>query len=173
VSRTQRQQAIDATRGIAMLFVCLSHFAYAYFSELPTHAIESDVATRISLTELGLLPPNILIWTLGWPFQKQPPTPTYLGPYAGIGLLLLRAMMALDKHPRTRAWLAPAAMLGRVSLATFIAQYYVYFTLLKLWDPPYSPWWPLMFAVSLVVVFGISALGSAATTSSASAIAGL
>jgi hypothetical protein len=69
-------------------------------------------------------------------------------------------MMALDKHPRTRAWLAPAAMLGRVSLATFIAQYYVYFTLLKLWDPPYSPWWPLMFAVSLVVVFGISALWS-------------
>ena len=110
------------------------------------------------LTELGVLPPNILIWTLGWPFQKQPPAPTYLGLYAGIGLLLLRAMMALDAHPRARAWLAPAAMLGRVSLATFIAQYYVYFTVLKLWSPPYSPWWPLLFAISFVAVFGISAL---------------
>jgi len=110
------------------------------------------------LTELGVLPPNILIWTLGWPFQKQPPAPTYLGLYAGVGLLLLRAMMAVDEHRGARAWLAPAAMLGRVSLATFIAQYYVYFTLLKLWSPPYTPWWPLVFTVSFVIVFGISAL---------------
>jgi uncharacterized membrane protein len=351
---TQRQQAIDATRGIAMLFVCLSHFAYAYFGELPSHALESHVATRIALiasptfvslsgillgflfranpsgmpalgaklvdrglflltvghvlialahiptagglgpafewgfitdaigigllvgpglvqhvpsrrrlvlaaalyalswvtvvawnpeasiierikeylvgsaiflpghpklvfecfpilpwlavylaatvlgealgeryqasrraaaatlvtrlaiacllgavafkivprllTAIGVLPPDILIWTLGWPFQKQPPAPTYLGLYAGAGLLLLRTIMAVDEHPRARGWLAPAAMLGRVSLATFIAQYYVYFTVLKLWSPPYTPWWPLLFVISFAIVFGISTL---------------
>jgi hypothetical protein len=69
-------------------------------------------------------------------------------------------MRAGDEHPRRRTWLVPAAMLGRVSLATFIAQYYIYFTGLKLWSPPYTPWWPLLFVVSGALVFGISALWS-------------
>ena len=40
----------------------------------------------LALKATGLAPTSVLVWTLGWPFQKQPPSPAYLGVYAGLGL---------------------------------------------------------------------------------------
>ncbi len=110
------------------------------------------------LKATGLASTSVLVWTLGWPFQKQPPSPAYLGVYAGLGLLLLCALLAVDARSSLRRWLTIPASLGRASLAVFIAQYFLYFTVLVLWNPGYSPLWPLLLLASLVVVVGIGLL---------------
>jgi hypothetical protein len=46
-------------------------------------------AVPFALKELGVLPTSEVVWTMGWPFQKQPPSLAYLGLF-GLGLLLLR-----------------------------------------------------------------------------------
>src|SRR4030095_264888 len=44
-----RLQAIDATRGIAMLFVCTSHFGWAYLGRLPGHEFEGALLEYVAL----------------------------------------------------------------------------------------------------------------------------
>ena len=89
-----------------------------------------------------------------WPFQKQPPSPAYLGVHAGLGLLLLCGLLAVDARAALRRWLAVPAAVGRASLAVFIAQYFLYFTALRSWSPGYSTWWPLLLLASLALVIG-------------------
>ena len=105
-----------------------------------------------ALRAVGLWPSSELAWTLGWPFQKQPPSPAYLALFVGLGLLMLRGVLAIDARPELRRWLTLPAALGRASLAAFIVQYYVYFTLVAWWRPPFSPFWPLLFVASACVV---------------------
>ena len=81
---------------------------------------------------------TVLVWTLGWPFQKQPPSPAYLGVYIGLGLRLLGGLLAGDARPALRRWLTIPAALGRAALAVFIAQYFFYFTVLALWNDAFS-----------------------------------
>ena len=110
------------------------------------------------LKSAGLVSTSVLVWTLGWPFQKQPPSPAYLGVYAGLGLVLLCGLLAVDARPALRRWLTVPAALGRASLVMFIAQYFLYFSLLAWWNPPYTPLWPLLLLASLVVMIGVGML---------------
>ena len=103
---------------------------------------------------MGVARTTVLVWTLGWPFQKQLPSPAYLGVYIGLGLLLLGGLLAADAGPALHRWLTIPAALGRASLAVFIAQYFFYFTVLALWNPGYSPFWPLLLLASLLVMIG-------------------
>ena len=112
----------------------------------------------LTLRAVGLWPSSELAWTLGWPFQKQPPSPAYLALFVGLGLLMLRGVLAIAAHPERRRWLTIPAALGRASLAAFIVQYYVYFTLLAWWKPPFSPFWPLLFVASAGVVIAATLL---------------
>jgi hypothetical protein len=109
------------------------------------------------LKSTGLASTSVLMWTLGWPFQKQPPSPAFLGVYAGLGLLLLCGLLAIDARP-ARRWLTIPAALGRASLAMFVAQYFLYFTVLVVWNPGYSRLWPLLLLASLLVMIGIGLL---------------
>jgi hypothetical protein len=84
----------------------------------------------LALKDMGVARTTVLVWTLGWPFQKQPPSPAYLGVYIGLGLLLLGGLLAADARPALHRWLTIPAALGRASLAVFIAQYFFYFTVL-------------------------------------------
>jgi uncharacterized membrane protein len=106
----------------------------------------------------ALAPTTVLVWTLGWPFQKQPPSPAYLGVYAAFGLLLVCGLFALDARAALRSWIAVLATLGRASLAVFLVQYYLYFTLLAWWNPHYSAFWPLLLLGSLTIVVGVGLL---------------
>jgi hypothetical protein len=110
------------------------------------------------LKTLGILPPNAFMWALGWPFQKLPPSPAYLGFYAGLGLLMLRGLLAVDERPALRRWLIVPAALGRASLVAFIAQAYLYFTVMRWWNPAYSAFWPLLLVASASVVLAIGLL---------------
>jgi uncharacterized membrane protein len=106
----------------------------------------------------GLGSSGVLVWTLGSPFQKQPPSLAYLGIYGGLGLMLLCGLLAIDARPLLRRALAIPAALGRASLVMFIVQYFVYFSVFVWWSPPYTPWWPLMLLASLVLMIGVGVL---------------
>ncbi|MDQ2768228.1 MAG: DUF1624 domain-containing protein, partial [Gemmatimonadota bacterium] len=47
-ARAERWLAIDASRGVAMAFVCLSHFATGYFASIG-HPARQDLTDRISM----------------------------------------------------------------------------------------------------------------------------
>jgi hypothetical protein len=67
-----------------------------------------------ALELMGLADSGVLVWTLGWPFQKQPPSLAYLGVFGGLGLLLLCGLLALDARPSLRSALAiPTALAAR------------------------------------------------------------
>jgi uncharacterized membrane protein len=113
-------------------------------------------AVPLGLQWLGWLPPSELTWVLTWPFQKQPPSLVYLGLFGGLGLLMVRAVLAIEARPALGRWLALPAAVGRASLAVFIVQYYVYFSVIAWWGPPFSVFWPLLFAASLAIVVGVA-----------------
>jgi hypothetical protein len=111
-----------------------------------------------ALKRVGLADTGVLLWTLGWPFQKQPPSLTYLGIFGGLGLMLLSGLLLIDARPSLRRVLAVPAALGRASLVMFIAQYFLYFSVFVWWSPPYTPFWPLVLLASLVVMIGVGVL---------------
>ena len=75
-----------------------------------------------ALKDTGVARTTVLVWILGWPFQKQPPSPAYLRVYIGLGLLLLGGLLAADTRPALAAG-SRSRRVGR-SLAVFIAQYF-------------------------------------------------
>ena len=86
------------------------------------------------------------------PSTKLPPGPAYILFYGGFGLVLISALAFAD-HRGYLAWLVDwLGTIGRSSLAIFIAQFYVYYTILGLAHIPYSPAWPLLFIASLAAL---------------------
>jgi len=102
----------------------------------------------------GLVPADTLLHELAWPFKKLPPSPAYVALFGGLGLLMLRILFTLERKGAARPYLRVAAMVGRTSLFAFIAQYYLYYTLLSWLRLPFSPIWPLYFLLSLAALVG-------------------
>jgi hypothetical protein len=86
------------------------------------------------------------------PGRKLPPAPAYLLFYGGAGLLLAGGLFFAERWRPMDWMLQLASRLGQTSLFVFILQYYVYFSLLVLADPPYSRVWPAYFVATLLVV---------------------
>lgn len=88
--------------------------------------------------------------------QKVPPGPTYLLVFGGLGLLLLRAMFIAEQRgvlPRVRRVLIT---MGQTSLFVFLLQELLYVGLLSWLNPPYSPFWPLLFLATAALVIAIA-----------------
>lgn len=85
------------------------------------------------------------------PWSKLPPSPTYLLFFGGTGMLLIAAVTAIAYRGHAHAFVREAAIVGRSSLAVFVIQFYVFFTLLGALHLPYTPWWPVFFAVGLAL----------------------
>ena len=92
------------------------------------------------------------------PFQKIPPAPVYLAFYGGIGLLLMSLLFWLEEHSRCETVLTVMRTLGRTSLFVFLLQAYVYFTVFPLLHLSPTPFWPVYFVSSLLVIFAASRL---------------
>lgn len=84
---------------------------------------------------------------------KLPPTILYFLFYGGIGLLFLYAFLRFERNRVVKAVMEFTRILGQVSLFVFILQYYVYFSVFVLLRLDYSPFWPLYFAVSIIVIY--------------------
>ena len=97
-----------------------------------------------------------IVYELTTPWRKLPPSPAYFAFYGGIGLLLTMGLMRLARLGLADWWIGSAALLGRASLAVFIAQFYVYYLVLH-WQPlPATPLWPLLFLLTLLPIFAFA-----------------
>ena len=101
------------------------------------------------------VPSSPLLTVLASPWQKLPPSPAYLLSYGGLALLLVAGALMLERRRLMPLLFNWATLLGRTSLFVFILQFYVYYVLLLSLNLPHTPFWPLVFVVSLV---GITAL---------------
>jgi uncharacterized membrane protein len=109
-------------------------------------------------SELALLPifsnlgPTGALFYLTSPWQKLPPGPAYLFFYLGMAVFLVTACLWLDRVRPGAAILGVFALLGRNSLAVFVMQYFVYYSLLYSLHLAYTPLWPLLFAVTFLAL---------------------
>ena len=84
------------------------------------------------------------------PWQKLPPGADFLLCYLGAALLMVSTCLWLERvKPGV---LAPFALLGRNSLIVFVAQYFIFYSLIYSLHLAYTPLWPLIFAVSFLVL---------------------
>ena len=87
------------------------------------------------------------------PFSKLPPSPGFLIFYGSIGLLILAGFLWIE-HSGIGGWyVRNLEIIGRNSLFVFVLQYFVYFTLLHEFHPGYTVLWPLIFLLSLLIIW--------------------
>lgn len=83
--------------------------------------------------------------------QKLPPGLFYLMFYGSAALVLAAALVRAERLGSLRWVRARLEMLGRASLAAFLLQFYVYYTLVYELALPMSRAWPLFFAASVAL----------------------
>jgi uncharacterized membrane protein len=91
------------------------------------------------------------MWFLAM-YQKFPPGPVYLGFFGGAGIVLLAAILELDRRGAFPRVMNKLRQLGRASLFAFIAQYVVYVAILGRLHLPYTRLWPALFVLSIIVL---------------------
>jgi hypothetical protein len=87
---------------------------------------------------------------LAAPAHKAPPGFVYLLFFGGAGLMVVWLVLALDARNHLRSVLSVLRHFGKASLLVFLVQEYLYFVLLRRWNPPYTRVWPLLYLASLV-----------------------
>lgn len=102
------------------------------------------------------LPWGVVVHLLLSPSQKLPPGPAYLLFYGGAGAVLIWTMLALETRRAGTFIVRELSILGRASLALFIAQYFVFFTAFPLLRLPSTPWWPLLLLVAVLFLVGFA-----------------
>ncbi len=85
-------------------------------------------------------------------YQKFPPGPVYVGFFGGAGIMLLAAILEIDRLGALPRVMNKLREVGRASLFTFVAQYALYVALMGRLHLPYTPLWPLLFLFSLVIL---------------------
>lgn len=110
-------------------------------------------AFRSPIREFGFRHLYLNLGMLVSPAIKRPPSPMYFIVHCGLGLAIFAAFMTWR---RTNVFVKGLAkipsLLGRTSLFTYVLHYYVYLGGFTLLDLPYSPFWPLLFVASLLII---------------------
>lgn len=132
--------------GVAFFFLAAASYA--------TIRIFYRLVFRVLLSaaDSGLPVYNALISPLSSITKKLPPSPVYFFFYGGVGLLMLYALLWAEQTGRFGRAFQLLIVLGQTSLFAFILQYYVFFSLLPLAHPTYSPLWPLYLLASVTIV---------------------
>jgi uncharacterized membrane protein len=95
---------------------------------------------------------------LSSPFQKRPPSPVYFALFGGAGLALLWVCATAEKSKTLRGVVRYLSQAGRASLFIFVAQYYVFYALLRLLNLPVSGWWPVYLIGASAALIGAGTL---------------
>ena len=102
--------------------------------------------------------PGAAFRLLTLPFQKEPPSPSYVLFYGAIGLSLISACLFCERRGLLRAVTSRTVAFGQTSLVAFVAQYYVYYLGLEFIlrsRLPALPW-PVYFLASVVTVASVT-----------------
>ena len=113
------------------------------------------VGEAIAAAEELALPHPMDPWLeLSSPFQKRPPSPVYFAFFGGSGLALLYLCRSAEKRGWVRSWTRYLARFGSASLFVFVAQYYVFFAVLRSVKLPTSIWWPVpLIGLSGILIY--------------------
>jgi hypothetical protein len=86
----------------------------------------------------------------------------YLLGYGGLALVMMGALMWAEEHGHALRALRAISLAGRASLFVFVLQYCVNFVIVPLLHLPDTPWWPVFFAGSVIVIYLVTAAWMAA-----------
>jgi uncharacterized membrane protein len=117
------------------------------------------VLLKLWIPNFAVAHPNVV--PLLSSYQKYPPGLTYVCFYAGAGLLLVAGVLEAARRGMQRFLLNQLRQIGQASFFSFVLQFQFYHVLLPRLQLPFTPAWPLLFIVSLVLL----ALGAAAWNS--------
>jgi uncharacterized membrane protein len=88
------------------------------------------------------------------PGMRFPPSAGYLVFYSGLGWCWIYLWLSIERSDWAPRLINNFAALGQVSLFMFVAQYYVYFTVIYLVRPhlPFAWAWPVYLVISMLAV---------------------
>lgn len=91
-------------------------------------------------------------------YGKFPPGPVYVAFFGGAGLMMLAIIFEIDRHRKLAYPLNLLRRIGRSSLFVFTVQYAFYRSVLPRLGLPYTPFWPLIFIASVIMLTKLAAV---------------
>ena len=85
-------------------------------------------------------------------YQKFPPGPVYLCFFGGAGMLLVAGMLEAGLRGMQPFMFNQLRQIGLASFFVYIVQFYIYVVQLHALRLPYTPFWPLIFFFSIVLL---------------------
>ena len=85
-------------------------------------------------------------------YQKFPPGPMYFLFFGGAGMLLVAAVLEAGRRGIQPFLLGQLRQIGLASLFVYVVQYYLYAVALRALHLPYTPFWPILLALSIVLL---------------------
>src|ERR1700693_4647069 len=90
-------------------------------------------------------------------YQKYPPGPIYVCFYAGAGLLLVAGVFEAGRRRIQPFIMNQLRRIGQASFFSYVLQFHLYGVILRRLHLPYTPFWPLLFILSLAVLAAAAA----------------
>ncbi len=84
--------------------------------------------------------------------QKNPPGIIYFAFYGSIGIFILALLERIIAMDWFNSIIYRFELIGRTSLFVFVLQYFMYFFILVLIDPPFTVFWPVLFLITIYIV---------------------
>ncbi len=91
-------------------------------------------------------------------YGKFPPGIVYLGFFGGAGILMLTTIFEIDRREKFPAAVEALRKIGRASLFVFTIQYGLYRSILPRLGLPYTPLWPVLFLVTVILLAKLAAV---------------
>jgi uncharacterized membrane protein len=127
------------------------------FAVIAVASIATAAALRISSSPFRALAVHSTHpWAYGplfSPWAKNTAGPVYILFFGGLGMALVYVVVIMSHRQIGTRALRSVAQIGRSSLATFLVQQYLYFSVLWAVSPRGARAWPVVFIVSLIPVF--------------------
>jgi uncharacterized membrane protein len=90
-------------------------------------------------------------------YQKYPPGPTYLLFYTGAGLMIVAGVLGAERQGMLSLLLNLLREIGQASLFSYVVEFHLYAVLLPMLRLHYSPFWPLLFGLSVLLLAAAAA----------------
>ena len=85
-------------------------------------------------------------------YQKFPPGPFYVTFFGGVGIVLVAGILEAGRRGMQPLLLNQLRQIGLASLFIYILEFYLYGVVFRGLRLPYTPLWPVLFLVSIVIL---------------------